>query len=330
MGLFGGGAKTTTSKTTRPDYINNMVNDLSGRINSQASPEWVNQNYAGLTGDQQSALSDLMNNRQLNDYATQLMGAGQEGLNNLNSAQSQLANAYGNNQISAGDINNLAGQLYNSDEVENAIRASNANTEQQLATATNPVIAQQTMQEGGFGSSQRLAKDMASRSALAEEQQNAGNITNQAYNSAMEQAQGILSGNRQNQLSALSGLGQVGSQQAGLINTAGQTAQQNYQNSMNAANQRWQNEQGALDTKYNNAIGAQNMGYQDLTNRTNAASVLNGALGQTKTTTASGGGGGLLSGALTVAGGVVGGIYGGPAGAALGAQLGGMAGTAMS
>jgi hypothetical protein len=321
MSLFGGGSKTSTSKVTRPGYVTSMVNDLSNQINSAATPEWINQNYAGLTSDQQSALNQLLNNSQLTNYANQLMGAGQSGLSQLTDVQNQLANLYGKGQISAADINNLAGQLYNSEDVENAIKASNAQTEQQLATATNPAVAQQTMQQAGFGSSQRLAKDQAARAALSEEQGNANSITNQAYNSALEQAQGILSGNRQNQLNALSGLGQIGSQQAGLLNTAANAYQQNYLNQLNAANQQWQNEQGALDTKYNNAIGAQNMGWQDINNRLNAAGVLNGALGQTQKTTVSGGGGGLLGG---LASGAAAGSAFGPWGALAGAALGGV------
>lgn len=323
MGLFGGGGGAQKASISRPDYIKNMINDLSSQVKSTSTPTWQNQQYAGLNEGQQAALDQLMASPQLHQYATQLMGAGEEGLSNLDTVSKQLQAAYGN-QITGSDIDKMASQLYNQGQVQEAINAANRQTENQLATATNPEAAQQTMQQSGFGSSARLAKDQAARAALSQEQQNASDITNQAYQSAVEQAQGVLSGNRQTQLSALSGLQQNAAQQAGLLDTGSQAAQAAYRNSMNAAQQRQQNAQRQLDTQYNNAIGAQEMANQDIQNRINAASVMNGALGQTTTTKTSGGGSGILGGAMS---GAAAGSAFGPWGALAGAVIGGAAGS---
>lgn len=318
MGLFGGSGGGTTSSMKRPDYINNMINDLNGQVNNMQTPTWQNQQYAGQNAYQTGALGSLANNTQLQDYSNQLMNAGQQGIGQLSDIGNQINGAY-SNAITSDSINNLANKLYNKDDVDAAIKASNYGTEQQLATATNPAAAQQTMQQSGFGSSARLAKDNAARGALAEEQGNASDITNNAYNNAVQQAQGILSGNRQNELSALSGLSQNAAQQAGLYNTGAQAAQQNYNGMLGAAQQNYQNNQGSLDMAYNNAIGAQNMANANIQNQLNAASVFNGALGQKTTTTVSGGGSGMLGGAMS---GAAAGSAFGPWGALAGAAIG--------
>lgn len=311
---------TQTSRTTRPGYLTNMINDLSNQIKTTDMGDWQNQNYAGLNTNQNAALTGLANSDALHNYASQLMGAGQQGLDTLDSAYSQLQKAYGGG-ITAQDVQKLANQLYSPEDTQAAIEAVKQRGEEQLSQSTLPAVAQQTMQESGFGSSQRLSADRARSAALADIQAQGSQISNDAYNTAMSQAQGILSGNRQNQLSALSGLQQIGQQQAGLANTGASAAQNAYMNQLAAGNQRQQNEQGALDTKYNNAIGAQNYGYQNIQNQLGAASVLNGALGQTSTTTTSGGGSGMLGG---MASGAAAGSAFGPWGALAGAALGGV------
>ncbi|MCS5737326.1 hypothetical protein, partial [Herbiconiux daphne] len=144
MALFGSSGGSSTTKISRPQYVQNMINDLSSQVQNLKTPQWQNQQYAGLTSDQQTALDQMMASPELRAYASQLTGAGQEGVNQLSDLQNQVQSAYGK-QITADDINRMADQLYNRGEVEEAIKAANRQTEQQLATSTNPEAAQQTM-----------------------------------------------------------------------------------------------------------------------------------------------------------------------------------------
>lgn len=311
---------TQTSKTTRPGYLTDMINNLSNQIKTTGSGEWQNQQNVGLNANQNDALNQLAQSGALHDYASQLMGAGEEGLQGLDETYKQLQAAAGQG-ISAQDVQNMAKQLYNPTEVEAAINAAKQGREQQLATSTLPEVAQQTMQQSGFGSSNRLATDMAKSGALADIQSEGAQISGEAYQNAMGQAQSILSGNRQNQLSALSGLQQNYQNQAGMLQTGANAAQQAYQNQLSAGNQRQQNAQNDLNTAYNNAIGQQNFGYQNIQNQLGAAGVLNSALGQKTSTTTSGGGSGVLGG---MAGGAAAGSAFGPWGALAGAAIGGV------
>lgn len=322
MGLFGGGSSTTTSKMTRPDYIQNMINSLTNQVNNTTNGSYVNQQYAGLNQTQQDALNQLINSDQLNSLSGQLISGGQSGLDTLNSAYSQLQNLASNGAITSDQINNLAGQLYDKNSVQAAIDATNYGTKQNLAENTLTNIAQQTMQGGAGGSAARLAKDNAKTAALSQMQNDSSNITNQAYNNAVSQANSILSGNRQNQYSALGALAQNGSSMAGLANTGAQMANQANNNALAAGNIMQQNTQNSLNNNYNNAINNQNYDWSQIQNLINASSVLNGAQGMTTKTTTSGGGSGMLGGAMS---GAAAGSAFGPWGALAGGVIGAVA-----
>lgn len=318
MGLFGGGSSTTTSTMTRPDYIQSMIDSLTNQVNNTSNGSYINQQYAGLNQTQQDALNQLINSDQLNSLSGQLISGGQTGIDTLNSAYSQLQNLANNGGITSDQINNLAGQLYDNDSVQAAIDATNYGTKQNLAENTLTNIAQQTMQDGAGGSAARMAKDNAKTAALSQMQNDASNLTNQAYNNAVSQANSILSGNRQNQYSALGSLAQNGSTMANMASTGAQYANQANNNALAAGNAMQQDSQANLDNTYNNSINNQNYDWSQIQNMINAASVLNGAQGMTTKTTTSGGGG-LLGG---IASGAAAGSAFGPWGALAGGALG--------
>jgi len=318
MGLFGGGSKTTTSQMTRPDYIQNMINSLTNQVNNTSNGSYVNQQYAGLNQTQQDALNALINSDQLNKLSGQLISGGQDGLNTLNSAYSQIQ-SLANDGINADKINNLAGQLYDGNSVQAAIDATNYGTKQNLAKNQLTNIAQQTMQDGAGGSAARMAKDNARTAALSQMQNDASNLTNEAYNNAVNQANSILSGNRQNQFNALGALAQNGAQQAGLAGVGANMANQANLNALGAGNIMQQNTQNSLNNDYQNAMYKQNYDWGQIQNMLNAASVLNGAQGMTTTSKTSGGGSGMLGGAMS---GAAAGSAFGPWGALAGGVIG--------
>lgn len=318
MGLFGGGSKTTTSQMTRPDYIQNMINSLTNQVNNTSNGSYVNQQYAGLNQTQQDALNALINSDQLNQLSSQLISGGAGGLDTLNSAYSQIQNL-ANDGINADKINNLAGQLYDGNSVQAAIDATNYGTKQNLAKNQLTNIAQQTMQDGAGGSAARMAKDNARTAALSQMQNDASNLTNEAYNNAVNQANGILSGNRQNQYNALGALAQNGAQQAGLAGVGANMANQANLNALGAGNVMQQNTQNSLNNDYQNSMYKQNYDWGQIQNMLNAASVLNGAQGMTTTSKTSGGGSGMLGGAMS---GAAAGSAFGPWGALAGGVIG--------
>lgn len=319
MGLFGGGSGTTTSTMTRPDYIQNMIDSLTKQVNNTNSGSYVNQQYAGLNQTQQDALNSLINSDQLKNLSGQLIAGGQTGLDNLNSAYSQIQELANNGGITSDQINNLAGQLYDKDSVQAAIDATNYGTKQNLAKNQLTNIAQQTMQNGAGGSASRMAKDNARTAALTQMQNDSSNLTDQAYNNAVSQANSILAGNRQNQYSALGSLAQNGASMAGMANTGANMANQANYNALAAGNQMQQDSQSNLDNAYNNAMYNQNYDWTQIQNMLNAASVLNGAQGMTTTSSTAGGGSGVLGGAMS---GAAAGSAFGPWGALAGGVIG--------
>lgn len=326
--MFGGSSTSSTSSISRPKYVMDMVNSLNDQLKNTQQGDYTADQFADLTPEQSQALAGLMNNAQFTDYANQMISNGEEGLNNLSNVYDQLSNT---KDITQADINNTANQFYNYTGTQNLIDKTNQQLEAKQATDVNPQIAETLAGSGNqFGSSARLLKDRAAADLATSEQNQAQSITDQAYNSAKEQAQTLLSGNLANRRNILGALANNAQNQIGYMNQGTQLQQQGYQNQLSAMEQLQQNRQNQMDYAYNNATNQQNWGYNDIQNRLNLTGALSDQYGMTSKTTTSGGGNGLLSGALTVAGGVVGGIYGGPAGAMIGAQLGGMAGTAIS
>lgn len=322
MGLFGGGGGKTTSSMSRPDYINDYINQLMQQMNNTSSGDYVNQEYSGLNETQQQALNDLFNSNALGALSSQYLGAAQNGLGYMDSANQGFQNLMNSGQITGDQIGALAGQLYDDAAVQDAITANNEVVQQDLARNALPTLSQQYAGQQGSGA--RMAKSFAQGDALNTMQGNATQITNNAYDSALNQAQSILSGNRQNQAAALSGLAGIGTNMSGLGQQAGQLAQQQMQNQWAAGAQQQQDQQNALNNAYQNAINANNWGWQDINNQLNAANIFNSALGQKTTTTTSGGGGGFLGGAMS---GAAAGSAFGPWGALAGGVIGGLAGS---
>lgn len=322
MALFGGGGGSSTSQMSRPEYLQRYIDQLVSQMNNTSSGEYVNKDYIGLNQNQNQALEGLASSGALGALSSQYLDAAQSGLGYMDQAQQGWQNLMNQGGITAEQIGALAEQLYNDEEVQNAITANNEQVQQSLARNSLPSIAQQFAGQSGSGA--RMAKSFAQGDALNQMQNNATNITNSAYDSALSQAQNILSGNRTNQASALSGLSSIGTGLAGLGEQAGQLSQQQMMNQWNAGLQQQQNEQGMLNNAYQNAQNAANWGWQDINNQLGAAGVLNGALGQKTTTTQSGGGGGFLGGAMS---GAAAGSAFGPWGALAGGVIGGLAST---
>ncbi|MCX8289115.1 hypothetical protein [Enterobacter pseudoroggenkampii] len=316
-----------STRIYRPGYVNDFTGNLISQINNAKDSQYANLDYAGLNSDQQQALQTMMSGSNFNSYVDQLMGAGQTGLDTLNSAYSRISELYQNGTPTAQEIENLTNQLYNPTQVEEGIKAANQISERKFSTQTNPEIAQQ-MNAFGAGnvssSANRLAHRMAEESLVNEETQNASNIANTAYNNAQQQATQILSANAANNKSALAGLINNAGALAGGYNTAAQMSQNAMSQSVAASQQQLQDQQNALNTRYANQIGQQNQQLSNIQNRLGLTSAMNGVLGQNKSVSVSGGGGGVLGG---MAAGAMAGSAGGPWGMLAGAALGAAAST---
>lgn len=314
-----GKSKTTKTKSSlsRPAYYTDMLNSLSNDVNNIGDLQYINQNYSGLNNYQNDALQQLIDSNALNQYAGLYNEQGLNGLNNINSAYNQLQNTQA---YTTGDIENLASQFYNYEDVQNAINASNENIASNLATSTLPTISEQYGNQAGMGSGQRMAKSVAKAGATSDAMNVANQLTDDAYNSAIQQADNLLSNNQAEKMNALGGLYSIGNNQAqGLYNSANTYNQAN-QNALYAGNIMQQDQQNSLNNDYNNQLMNQNIGWQDIQNRINAASVLNGGYGQ-NTTTYTKTGGGMLGG---IASGAAAGSAFGPWGALAGGAIGGV------
>lgn len=316
--MFGKSKTTkTTSSISRPAYFNDYLNTLSGQVQNMPDLQYVNQDYTGLNNYQNQALQQLIESNDLNKYAGLYADSGNQGLNNIDSAYNQLQNTQA---YTTGDVDNLANQFYNAEDVQAAIDASNEGILSNLAINTLPGVSEQYGNQAGIGSGGRIAKSMAKADATSNAINSANSITNSAYNNAVQQADNLLSNNQAEKMNALSGLYGIGNLQSqGLYNSAMYSNQAN-QNALYAGNFLQQDQQNALDNDYNNQLLNQNIGWQDIQNRINAASVLNGGYGQTTTTTQKTGGG-LLGGMMS---GAAAGSAFGPWGAVAGAALGGI------
>lgn len=307
MGLFGG-SSASTSKTYRPGYLTGLINNLSSTIDNTKIGDYTNLQYSGLNEDQQQALQSMINNPEYRSYAEQLMSAGQEGLDTVNSTYRQIADAYNNGNISAGDLNKLADTLFNRGETENAINAATQQLERQYSMETAPDVAQKTMQQSGFGSANRLARARAEENLVQAEQNSASDINNTAFANAMNQAQSILSSNQDTRKAALGSLSQNAMSQAGYMSKGALMADTLNQQGFNAAQQMQQDRQNQYDVDTQNALNKQSWNQQQIQNEINAAATLNAALGSTTTQRQSGGGGGVMGGAM--AGGMAGSSFG--------------------
>ena len=320
MSLFGGGSKKSTSQMIRPEYIQQYIDQLNAQMGNTSSGDYVNRENVGFNQNQQQALDKLGQSNALGALSSQYMDAAQSGLGYLDTANQGYSNMFNQGGITADQIGALAGQLYNDEEVQNAITANNEVIQQNLARQALPSISQQYAGQSGSGA--RMAKSFAQGDALNAMQGQATDITNSAYDAAVGQAQNILSGNRQNQAAALSGLSNIGGNMAGLGTQAGQLSQQQMMNQWGAGLQQQQQDQAALNNDYQNSMNSANWGWQDINNQLGAANIFNAALGQKTTTKQSGGGGGFLGGAMS---GAAAGSSFGPWGALSGGMIGGLA-----
>lgn len=301
MALFGGGGKSQTSSTTRPSYITNMIKGLSNDINNAKLGDYENLQYEGLNANQKAALSSMVNNHEYQNYAQQLMSYGNEGLNQLNNVYNQITNAYNDSNITPEKLNALASNLYSENDVNAAIQAANSAAERSYSLEVAPNLAQQTMQQSGFGSGSALAQRRAQESLQQQELTNANQLSDEAYNNAMQQAQNILASNQSTQRAAL---GQLSTNYLNQANAYGQgalMANTLNEQAYNAALQNQANLQQQYNVNYNNATNKQYWNQQATNNLISGAQVLNNALGQRvqSKTTGGGGLGGILSGAMS-------------------------------
>lgn len=322
MALFGGGNSKTTSQMIRPEYIQQYIDQLNQQIGNTSSGDYVYRDNVGFNNNQTEALNNLAQSGALGTLSQQYMDAAGQGLGYLDNAYKGYQSLSGQGGVTGEQIGALAGQLYDDDAVQAAITANNEQVQQNLARNALPQLAQQYA--GQHGSGARMAKSFAQGDALNQMQGQATDITNSAYNSAISQAESILSGNRQNQAAALSGLSNIGSNLSNLGQQGANLSQQQMLNQWNAGLQQQQQQQNEYDNAYQNAQNAANWGWQDINNQLGAAGVLNGALGQTTTTKQSGGSGGFLGGSMS---GAAGGSSFGPWGALAGGVIGGLAST---
>ncbi|EMZ2428563.1 hypothetical protein ABDC18_002872 [Escherichia coli] len=291
----------TTTKTTRPDYITNLVNSLSNDIRSTNIGDYTNLQYSGMDDNSYKALQSMLNNPEYRNYAEQLMNAGTEGLDTLNSTFDQVSEAYNNGEITADQLDTLASRLYNRGDVENQITQLNRQAERQYSTDVAPNAAQQVNVNAGFGSMNRLASRRGEEALTQQMQANSENTSNQAYQTALDQAQNILTSNQATRRAALGTLSQNAATQAGYMSKGAQMNDYLNQQGFNAVQQMQDDRQNQLNNEYQNSINRQQWQKQQTNNLINSAAVLNGALGMT-TTQSTSGGSSFLSGAMAGAG----------------------------
>ncbi|WAX14249.1 hypothetical protein ECO319P1_00090 [Escherichia phage ECO319P1] len=272
---------------------------------------WIDKNYPDLTDDMKSALQNMASSGNLQNVANQINNITSSGASNVNNASNALGGMTSGG-ITGQQVNELAGQLYDSDTVKSQTAQLAQDVNQAYEGQVNQ-LNQQATASGNMGSSRAgVAQGVMSGKANEALAKGTADIQNTARTNAYNQALGTLQGNQQTNLNAANSLGQLGMNQGQLAAGSQSIYQQMLENQFGAANIGQTQEQNKALNDYFNQYGQSQAGWQNLQNYLNMVGSIGGMGGtsnSTGKTTASGGGGGMFGnilGAASTGAGVIG------------------------
>lgn len=315
MGKKSGGSSSQTSESSpwKPaqDALEQILKDAGQIYDEQGglNGNWIDKNIADLTPEMQEAVKNMLNSDDMKNTLNTIDKGVQGGIAGIGQSVGALGGLT-QQGITGEDINNLAGELYDSDLVQSQKDSLTKDVQHGLAGNIQG-LNQQASQSGNMGSSRAgVAEGVAVGKAADAISEGSASIENSARQSAMGQALGTLQGNQSTALGAAGQLGSVGlgAGNLGLGSLTGQN--QILQNQLTGAGILQNQSQNQLNNQWFNQTGQANAGWDNLSKYLGMAGSI-GGMGGSQTTT-----GGSSSGALGTAQGVVG----------LGSSIAGLAG----
>lgn len=292
--VLGGGSSSSGKSSSQSNpwapaqsYLKDILGQAQTEFNQQGgiNANAPQQQVAGYTGQMQTAINNLMSSGNLQNVANTVSQNAGTATSGLSTGVTKLG-ALANQATSASDINNYAGQLYNSDLVKNQVSQLKDTANEQMAASLQD-INQGAVQSGNMGSSRAGVASAVTAAKINKDLSNSvTNLQDQARQEAITQAQNQLNANTQNQQSAASQLLQGGlqgnQQQAALADVY----QKMLENQMTGGAATQTQAQNIADVNYQNAVNQQNAGYENLAKYANLATGI-GGLGGSSTATQS-------------------------------------------
>lgn len=293
---MGGGGSTTTVNNNDPwkpaqASLERILADAEKLYNDQGgiNAEWIDKELADLTPDMQNTIKSYLASDGAKSVIEQIGPELKKGTMSINTASGLIENAAkGGNDITTDKINKAASDLYQSDLVKSQKEQLAKDVKEGLAGQIQG-LNQQAVASGNMGSSRAgVAEGVATGKAAEAIATGGAQIENAAIANAYQQAQGILQGNQQAQLSSANTLGSLGLNQAGLGMETAALEQQRLQNALTGSQIGQNYTQAVLDNKWFNAQGEKQAGWDNI-NRLLGVGGSIGALGTGGSSTTTGG-----------------------------------------
>lgn len=290
MGLLGGSSGDVTSSSssymTRPQYVEDFINEVTQYANELNPVDWINKEYAGLNQWEQDALNKMTNSNMIDNLTQGLERMGQSGSDMLSQALTGMQSLWQQGPITAQDITNEANQLYDEQAVQGAQTAANNQIYSQTG-ATMAQHAQSNLNQGAYtsGAANQRNTDIANATSSIGTTDSA--IANQAWTQALKEGAGLLTGQRSLEQGALSGLMKLGKGEMNQAFTGANAAMKGIDQEFEAGLIEQMNQQNQDNMNYFNQKGNQNIPWYYANEMLKLAGVLNTAEGTNRTTNTS-------------------------------------------
>ena len=310
--MFGGGSTSSTTETNpwgpAKEHLENILNNAGNLFDSQGgiNADYIDKEIADLTPEMQETVKNLINSQGFKDLASNLGNATQQGLGGIGQGSNILGGLAGQG-ITADNIKDMAGELYNSELVSSQTDALQKNVQEGLDKSVQQ-LNQQSSGSGNMGSSRAgVAQGVMTGKASEAIAEGTAAIQGSAMDKAIASAMGTLQQNQNTALNAGQQLGNLGIQSGQLQSGLGNMYQQMLNNQLQGAGIGQNQNQNILNNNWLNAQGQQNMGWDQLNKYLNIAGGI-GSMGGTSTQTGKqpgnvmGGMGSLLQGVGSMSG----------------------------
>lgn len=259
MAFFGSGQKTTTTvkPSAQVDAILRRVIQQTQELNRPGNQQFIDQQMADLTPNQQAALQRMIQSPELQQIQNMYSPLTQQGLNQMENISSNLRNL-SNSPIGAREVVDYKNQMQNS----------------RLAKTT--AAAPSNVSLGTAGSSDSLRRS----GAVGAQRQSA--LTNLNRNQAATNAGiGNLLAGQDFQRGLLGTQSGIAGRNVSLGASGTQAGQQAIQNALNAGNIQQQQQNALNNLNWQNQIGRQQFGWNQLNNQLNVLNQVSPMAGYT-------------------------------------------------
>lgn len=287
------------------DQLKDILSDAQKEYEASGglSGDWIEKNYPDLTDEMKSALGNMAESGNLKNVADQVNQISAGAAGNVNNASNALTGMT-QGGITGQQVNDLAGELYDSDTV-NSQTAQLGKDVNHAYEGQVEQLNQQAGASGNMGSSRAgVAQGVISGKANDALAKGTADIQNSARTNAYSQALGTLQGNQSTNLNAANSLGSLGMNQGQLAAGNASIYQQMLGNQFNAANVGQTQAQNSALNDYFNQYGQSQAGWSNLQQYLNTVGSIGGMGGTSNssgTNTASGGGGSMFNNMLGAA-----------------------------